>query len=125
DDRPVTTPAKPGGFVLLTSGTTGTPKGAPRPQTSVLDSAQFLDRVPLRVGESTFMAAPLFHGTGLSQFILSFALGCSVVVRRKFDPEETLRGVAENSCTALVLVPTMLQRIVDLPPETLRKYDTS
>src|SRR5699024_10204927 len=54
-----------------------------------------------------------------------FALGCSVVVRRKFDPEETLRGVAENSCTALVLVPTMLQRIVDLPPETLRKYDTS
>ena len=125
DDSPVPTPAKPGGFVLLTSGTTGTPKGAPRPQTSVLDSAQFLDRVPLRVGESTFMAAPLFHGTGLSQFILSFALGCSVVVRRKFDPEETLRRIAENRCTALVLVPTMLQRIVDLDPEILARYDTS
>lgn len=125
DDREIPTPAKPGGFVLLTSGTTGTPKGAPRPQTSVLDSAQFLDRVPLRAGESTFMAAPLFHGTGLSQFILSFALGCTVVVRRKFDPEETLRAIAANGCTALVVVPTMLQRIVDLEPETRTRYDTS
>jgi fatty-acyl-CoA synthase len=124
-DRPVPVPGKPGGFVLLTSGTTGTPKGAPREHTSPLASAQFLDRIPLRAGEATYVGAPLFHGTGLSQFILSFALGSTVVVRRKFNPEETLRGIEEHRCTALVLVPTMLQRIVDLPPETLDKYDTS
>ncbi|GAB3363123.1 acyl-CoA synthetase [Amycolatopsis echigonensis] len=125
DDRPMPAPAKPGGFVLLTSGTTGTPKGAPRPHTSALASAQFLDRIPLRAGEATFMGAPLFHGTGLSQFILSFALGCTVVMRRKFDPEATLKGVATHRCTALVLVPTMLQRIVDLPKEVRDRYDTS
>jgi fatty-acyl-CoA synthase len=125
DDRPWPAPAKPGGFVLLTSGTTGTPKGAPRPHTSALASAQFLDRIPLRANEATYMGAPLFHGTGLSQFILSFALGSKVVMRRKFSPEETLRGVAEHRCTALVLVPTMLQRIVDLPKEAREKYDTS
>ncbi|WP_181771383.1 acyl-CoA synthetase [Amycolatopsis pittospori] len=125
DDRPWPAPAKPGGFILLTSGTTGTPKGAPRPHTSALASAQFLDRIPLRTGEATYMGAPLFHGTGLSQFILSFALGSKVVMRRKFSPEETLRGVAENGCTTLVLVPTMLQRIVDLPEEVRAKYDTS
>ncbi|HWD02769.1 MAG TPA: acyl-CoA synthetase [Amycolatopsis sp.] len=125
DDRPLPAPAKPGGFVLLTSGTTGTPKGAPRPHTSPLASAQFLDRIPLRAGEATYMGAPLFHGTGLSQFILSFALGCKVVMRRKFDPELTLKGVAEHRCTALVLVPTMLQRIVDLPASVREKYDTS
>lgn len=125
DDRPISAPRKPGGFVLLTSGTSGTPKGAPRPQTSVLDSAQFLDRIPLRAGESTYMAAPLFHGTGLSQFILSFALGCTAVLRRKFDPEAALAGIEKHGCTALVVVPTMLQRIVDLDPETLRRYDTS
>ncbi|MEV6830728.1 acyl-CoA synthetase [Amycolatopsis sp. NPDC051102] len=125
DDRPWPAPAKPGGFVLLTSGTTGTPKGAPRPHTSALASAQFLDRIPLRSNEATYMGAPLFHGTGLSQFILSFALGSKVVMRRKFNPEEALRGVAEHKCTALVLVPTMLQRIVDLPKEVREKYDTS
>ncbi|WP_116205283.1 acyl-CoA synthetase [Amycolatopsis circi] len=125
DDRPMPAPAKPGGFVLLTSGTTGTPKGAPRPHTSALASAQFLDRIPLRSGEATYMGAPLFHGTGLSQFILSFALGCTVVMRRKFDPEATLKGVATHRCTALVLVPTMLQRIVDLPKEVRDRYDTS
>ena len=125
EDRPWPAPAKPGGFVLLTSGTTGTPKGAPRPHTSALASAQFLDRIPLRSNEATYMGAPLFHGTGLSQFILSFALGSKVVMRRKFNPEEALRGVAEHRCTALVLVPTMLQRIVDLPLEVRAKYDTS
>jgi fatty-acyl-CoA synthase len=125
DDRPLPPPDKPGGFILLTSGTTGTPKGAPRPRVSALASAQFLDRIPLRVGQSVFMAAPLFHATGLSQFILATALGSTVVLRRRFDPEQTLRGIEEHGCSALVLVPTMLQRLVDLDPAVLRRYDTS
>ncbi|MEU6643332.1 acyl-CoA synthetase [Saccharomonospora sp. NPDC046836] len=125
DDRPLPPPEQPGGLILLTSGTTGTPKGAPRPRISPLDSAQFLDRIPLRVGEATFMGAPLFHGTGISQFILSLALGCTIVLRRRFDAEETLRGVERYHCTAIVLVPTMLQRIIDLGPEVIGKYDTS
>jgi acyl-CoA synthetase (AMP-forming)/AMP-acid ligase II len=125
DDRPPANPAKPGGFVLLTSGTTGTPKGAPRQVKSGLSAAQFLDRIPLRTNECTVMGAPLFHGTGLSQFILSFALGCTVVVRRKFDPEATLKMVQDNKGTELVLVPTMLQRILDLGDDVLARYDTS
>ncbi|NIJ13133.1 fatty-acyl-CoA synthase [Saccharomonospora amisosensis] len=125
DDTAMPVPAKPGGLILLTSGTTGTPKGAPRPKISALDSAQFLDRIPLRVGEATFLGAPLFHGTGISQFILSLALGCKVLLRRRFDPEATLRGIAEHRCTALVLVPTMLRRIIDLAPEVIGRYDTS
>jgi fatty-acyl-CoA synthase len=125
DDRPLPSPARSAGFVLLTSGTTGTPKGAPREGTSLFASAQLLDRIPLRAGEATFLAAPLFHATGVSQFIMSFALGCTVVVRRRFDPEATVAGVARHRCTALVLVPTMLQRIVDLGPEVLSRYDTS
>jgi len=125
DDRPVRLAREAGSLVLLTSGTTGTPKGAPRRVGSPLIAAQFLERIPLRANECTMMAAPLFHGTGLSQFILSFALGSTVVMRRRFDAEATLAAVADNRATALVVVPTMLQRILDLGPEVLARYDTS
>ncbi|WP_133851389.1 AMP-binding protein [Labedaea rhizosphaerae] len=123
-DRPVPLPRTAGSLTLLTSGTTGTPKGAPRQIRSPLVAAQFLDRIPLRAGECTMLAAPLFHGTGLSQFILSFGLGSTVVLRRRFDPESTLKAIQDNRCTALVVVPTMLQRIVDLGPDVLDRYDT-
>nr|WP_042194702.1 acyl-CoA synthetase [Kibdelosporangium sp. MJ126-NF4]CEL21487.1 Long-chain fatty-acid-CoA ligase, Mycobacterial subgroup FadD2 [Kibdelosporangium sp. MJ126-NF4]CTQ95946.1 Long-chain fatty-acid-CoA ligase (EC 6.2.1.3), Mycobacterial subgroup FadD2 [Kibdelosporangium sp. MJ126-NF4] len=125
DDRPLPNPSRPGGFVLLTSGTTGTPKGAPRQVKSGLSAAQLLDRIPMRVNECTVIAAPLFHGTALSQFIMSFALGCTVVVRRKFDPEATLRMIQDNQATELVVVPIMLQRILDLGDPVLSSYDTS
>ncbi|MDQ3576436.1 MAG: AMP-binding protein, partial [Actinomycetota bacterium] len=98
---------------------------APRQVRSPLAAAQFLDRIPLRTGECTVLAAPLFHATGLSQFIINFALGSTVVLRRRFDPEATLRAIQDNRATALVVVPTMLQRVLDLGPEILARYDTS
>ena len=122
---PVAAPEKPGGMTLLTSGTTGTPKGAPRGKVSPLFSAQLLDRVPRRRNETAMMAAPIFHGTGLGQAVLSLALGNRLVLRRKFDPEETLRAVAAYRCNVLVAVPTMLQRILVLPKEIRDRYDTS
>jgi fatty-acyl-CoA synthase len=122
-DLPV--PRRAGSLVLLTSGTTGTPKGAPRQVRSPLAAAQFLDRIPLRHGESTFLAAPSFHGTGLSQLILTFALGSTAVLSRRFDARAALAGIAAHRCTALVVVPTMLRRIMDLPEAVRAEYDTS
>jgi fatty-acyl-CoA synthase len=125
DGAQLAPPKKPGSLVLLTSGTTGTPKGAPRQVRSPLAAAQFLDRIPLRPGESTFLAAPSFHGTGLSQLILTFALGSTAVLCRRFDARATLAGIAAHRCTALVVVPTMLRRIMDLPDSVRAGYDTS
>lgn len=122
---PVPSPPSAGHVVLLTSGTTGTPKGAPRQVRSPLAATHLLERIPLRREGATFIASPMFHATGLSQLIMTLALGSTVVVRRRFDPEATLRAVADNSCTALVLVPTMLRRILDLGPDVHRRYDTS
>ncbi len=119
DGRPVPDPRSPGGIVLLTSGTTGTPKGAPRHVRSPLSATHLLERIPLRRGGAMFIASPMFHATGLSQLIMSLALGSTVVVRRRFDPEATLRTVAERHCTAMVLVPTMLRRILDLGQDVL------
>lgn len=117
-------PTKPGGMIILTSGTTGTPKGAPRDRVSPLQSAQFLDRIPLPSAGTVFMAAPIFHSTGLSQFTIALALGNKVVFQRKFKPETTVEGVAKHKADALVVVPTMLQRMIDLDPEFLDKHDT-
>ncbi|WP_433576329.1 acyl-CoA synthetase [Nocardia brasiliensis] len=121
---PLPAPAKPGGMVILTSGTTGTPKGAPRDRVSPFASAQFVDRVPLPHNGTMIMAAPIFHGTGLSQFTLGVALGNRVVFQqRRFDPELTLQNIAKYRADSLVVVPTMLQRILDLDEEVLAKYD--
>ncbi|MEU4315137.1 acyl-CoA synthetase [Nocardia sp. NPDC024068] len=123
---PVTAPAKPGGMVILTSGTTGTPKGAPRDKVSPFMSAQFVDRVPLPAEGTMVMAAPIFHGTGLSQFSLGLALGNRVVFQqRRFDPEGTLANIARYRADSLVVVPTMLQRLLDQPREVLDRYDVS
>jgi acyl-CoA synthetase (AMP-forming)/AMP-acid ligase II len=122
---PLDRPATVGALVLLTSGTTGTPKGASRQVSSPFAASQFLDRIPLRPEGRTFFGAPLFHGTGLSQFLLTIALGSTTIVRRKFDPEKTLAAMAEHRADVLVVVPTMLQRIVGLDPAVIKKYDTS
>ncbi|EFQ82469.1 long-chain-fatty-acid--CoA ligase [Aeromicrobium marinum DSM 15272] len=116
-------PSRQGGLVLLTGGTTGTPKGAPRQVGSPLAAAQFLERIPQRRGDVLLIAAPTFHGTGLSQLILAMALGSTVVLRRRFDAEATVRAVEQHRVTMLVLVPTMLQRILAL--EDLAAHDTS
>ncbi|WP_227996145.1 acyl-CoA synthetase [Nocardia australiensis] len=123
---PLPAPAKPGGLVILTSGTTGTPKGAPRDRVSPLASAQFIDRVPLPNDGTMIMAAPIFHATGLSQFTLGLALGNRVVFQqRRFDPEQTLANIVKHKADSLVVVPTMLQRILDLDEAVLGKYDPS
>jgi fatty-acyl-CoA synthase len=116
-------PAKQAGMVLLTGGTTRTPKGAPRQVRSPLAAAQFLDRVPLRRGDVVLIAAPVFHGTGLTQFIMTLALGATLVFHRRFDASATLQGISEHRATALIVVPTMLQRILASGP--LDRYDTS
>jgi fatty-acyl-CoA synthase len=123
-DTPLPYPAAAGGLVLLTSGTTGTPKGAPRHVRSPLSATHLLERIPLRRGGAMFIASPMFHATGLSQLIVALALGSTVVVRRRFDPEATMRALAEHRCTAVVLVPTMLRRILDLGPDVLARYHT-
>ena len=111
-------------FIILTSGTTGTPKGAQRSSPDTLAPlAAMFSVIPLRSRERTVIAAPLFHSWGFAHFQLGLALNSTYVVRRKFDPEATLRMVAEHEATALVVVPVMMQRILQLDAEVLSRYD--
>src|SRR5215207_4245661 len=119
-------PPEQGKAVILTSGTTGTPKGASRKQPQSFDPvAALLERIPLKARERTMIAAPMFHSWGFAHFTLAMGLCSTVVLKRKFDPEATLSLTASHRCTALVVVPVMLQRILELDDEVLRRYDLS
>jgi acyl-CoA synthetase (AMP-forming)/AMP-acid ligase II len=126
DPRPLPAPARPGRAVILTSGTTGTPKGARRPLPAGLEPAlALLSRIPIRARETTLIAAPLFHAWGFAHLSLSLLLGSTLVLQRHFDPERTLEAVQRHRVTTLAAVPIMLQRMVELPEATRRRYDTS
>jgi acyl-CoA synthetase (AMP-forming)/AMP-acid ligase II len=119
-------PKEPGKATILTSGTTGTPKGANRSQPKSMDPiAALLDRIPLKARETTMIAAPLFHSWGYAHWSLGISLASTIVLKRKFDPEATLSLTAQHQATALVVVPVMLQRILELDDETLERYDLS
>lgn len=125
DPAGVDPPDEPGRVVILTSGTTGTPKGAQRSSAGLSSAAALLSKIPYRSRETTLIAAPLFHSWGLANYTLGVPLASTFVLRRRFDPEGTLRAIARHRATALVVVPVMLQRMLELPEETLDRYDTS
>ena len=122
DDADLDAPVHHARIVILTSGTTGAPKGAPRSEAGVGAAVSLLSRMPLRYGWRTHIAAPLFHTWGFAHLALSMLLGSTVVLRRRFDPEQCLAAVADERCESLVVIPVMLQRILNLPRGTLDTY---
>jgi fatty-acyl-CoA synthase len=113
-------------FVILTSGTTGTPKGAQRSSPDgLLSMAALIDKIPFRARETMMIAAPLFHSWGFFHFVISLPTASTIVLRRRFDPEDTLLAVQESGAQVLAAVPVMIQRILQLPDEALAKYDLS
>ncbi len=117
---------RPSRYVLLTSGTTGRPKGAARSVPLSLDPlVAMLSRLPLRVNDVTMIASPLFHAWGFAHLGLGLVLSSTFVLRTRFDAEATLAAIAQQRVRVLVAVPVMLQRLVELPEATRRRYDTS
>jgi acyl-CoA synthetase (AMP-forming)/AMP-acid ligase II len=111
--------------ILLTSGTTGTPKGAKHSGgggsgPGILKA--ILDRTPWRAEEPVVIAAPMFHAWGFSQLVFAASLACTVVTRRKFDPEATLELIDRHHATGLCVVPVMFDRIMELPDDVRAKY---
>jgi acyl-CoA synthetase (AMP-forming)/AMP-acid ligase II len=110
-------------FVILTSGTTGTPKGAQRSSPDgLLAVASLIDKIPFHSRMTMMIAAPLFHSWGFFHFVMSLPTASTMVLRRRFDPEETLKAAEQSRADVLAAVPVMVQRILALPAETLDRY---
>lgn len=118
-------PAEHGRIVLLTSGTTGTPKGAARAVRGAGPGIAILEAIPYHAGDPLLIASPLFHAWGLANLGLALLLGSTLVVRSRFDPEQTLADVAEHRVALLAAVPVMLQRLLELDAGVRARYDTS
>ena len=120
------TPRRPGSVVVLTSGTTGRPKGASRSALGgTSDAAFLLEQLPLRTRDVTVIAAPLFHGWGLTNLAFGLGLSAKIVLDREFDPERTIASISRERATIIAAVPVMLERMLALGGETLVRYDTS
>ena len=122
-------PGRDGRHIILTSGTTGRPKGAARSAPNALSGmfelVALLEAIPYRGQGTTVLAAPAFHAWGLANLMLGMGLQSTLVMRRRFDPATTLRLVEQYSADTLVAVPVMVQRILDLPDDERHRYDTS
>jgi fatty-acyl-CoA synthase len=124
DRSDVVAPAQHGRTTILTSGTTGTPKGATRALSGLDPVGALLSKIPYRARSVIVDAPPMFHAWGFANFLIALAMSSTLVLRRKFEAATTLADVARHRAEALVLVPVMLQRILDLDSRALAGYDT-
>ena len=84
-----------------------------------------LGKVPFRAREVTELCVPMFHALGFMQAMVGVGLGSTLVVRRRFDPEQTLDSLEEHRASAMVMVPVMLSRFLDLGEEKIKERDLS
>jgi fatty-acyl-CoA synthase len=124
--EPAPKPSKHASLVILTSGTTGTPKGATRSTPPTLAPiGGVLSHVPFRSGEVTALPSPMFHALGYLHATIAMTLGSTLVLRRKFRPMTVLEDIEKHRVTALVVVPVMLSRLLDALDSAERKPDLS
>ncbi|WAC91223.1 long-chain-fatty-acid--CoA ligase FadD2 [Mycobacterium sp. Aquia_213] len=118
--EPAPKASKHASIIILTSGTTGTPKGANRSTPPTLAPVGgILSHVPFKANEVTSLPAPMFHALGYLHATIAMFLGSTLVLRRKFKPPLVLEDIEKHKVTAMVVVPVMLSRILD----TLEKMD--
>jgi len=112
-------PRRPGRLVVLTSGSTGTPRPVVRdlPLRTLLGPVTaHLQLIPLRRGEPVVVAAPPHHGYGLVYLAAGLVLGAPVVLAAGRDAGEIVAAVAEHRATVLCALPIQLRRIAELDP---------
>lgn len=116
-----------GGLIVYTSGTTGTPKGATRTwrDTGFESVADMMYQVGMRADDRHLVVCPLYHSAAPAFVAMLMALGATIIVQDRFDPERCLEIIAKERVTCSVMVPTMLNRLTALPAAIRARYSTA
>jgi fatty-acyl-CoA synthase len=124
--EPAPKATKKASIIILTSGTTGTPKGANRHAPPTLAPiGGVLSHVPFTAHEVTSLPSPMFHALGYLHATIAMTLGSTLVLHRKFKPATVLEDVPKHKVTAIVVVPVMLSRMLDALEKMESKPDLS
>ncbi|MGH3297999.1 MAG: class I adenylate-forming enzyme family protein [Trebonia sp.] len=119
-------PREPGGSMIYTSGTTGKPKGAFRSGSQDPAAlAALLNLFGYRPDDVHITTGPLYH-SGPSAFMAAGLLyGQTIVVQRKFEPEDWLRLVDKYRASSTFSAPAPIRMICALPAAVKDRYDRS
>ena len=117
EQAPATNPIRPAieaedaCCVLYTSGTTGLPKGAVLPHRQVLWNAiNTVISWGLCESDVSPILTPMFHSGGLFVFLVPlFYAGGRIILARSFEPDDSLKLIVDEGCTAILGVPTLFQ----------------
>ena len=110
--------------VFYTGGTTGFPKGVMLSHNALAGNAvcNLLD-VNYDPDEIILAVSPMFHQAGMCIVIRALVRGCKTVYVEAFDPAKVLQAIARERTTFTLMVPTMLQRLIEYAD--FAAYDTS
>jgi len=115
-----------GSSIIYTGGTTGKPKGALRrsldPQ-GLMETLRAMDL--LDPNHVHLVAGPMYHSAPSGLALYAHIVGATVVIMPKFDPEHALAVIQRRRCSSTFMAPTLLKRIMDLPPSIRARYDVS
>ena len=121
-DRQLPRWPKHGNLVLMSSGTTGIPKGIVRPEPRMpFVVAGYLEAIPWRAGDTVQLTASIFHTWGWSALQVALATRSTIVTRRIFDPDACFRDIQRYRCDGLISSPIFFKQMLDLQ----ESYDTS
>ncbi|MFT3820940.1 MAG: class I adenylate-forming enzyme family protein [Rubrivivax sp.] len=99
------------GLVIYTSGSTGRPKGVMFSHLGHLWALDQRTNAQSPAGETTLVAAPLYHQNGLASCQAALGSGGTVVLLPGFDPARFIEAIARHRVTMVTAVPTMIAMI--------------
>lgn len=113
-----------GDIVLMSSGTTGVPKGILRTEPKVpFVLTGLLSAVPWYANQTVLQSASMFHTWGWATLVVGLGSRSTIVTQREFDPAKTMQKIQDFRVDGLISSPIFYKQMLDLPDN--EQWDTS